>query len=121
MKMGYCLAIVLVVAVMMPFMGVAAAEEVTLKGEPVDMQCYLTGQSGDGHAACATACANKGTPIGFVTKKDGEEKMYLVLGADRKPAKDFMAAHMGKIVEAKGTVVEKNGLSILTVSEVTGD
>lgn len=121
MKMGYWLAIVLLAAVIMPFAGVATAEETTLKGEPVDIQCYLSGQSGAGHAACATVCANKGTPIGFVTKKDGKVKMYLVMGADRKPAKDFMAAHMGKQVEVKGTITEKNGLAILTVSEVTGD
>ncbi len=121
MKMKSFLAMVLLAAAVVPFVGVAMAEETTLKGEPVDIQCYLSGQSGAGHAACATACANKGTPIGFVTKKDGKEKMYLVMGADRKPAKDFMAAHMGKQVEAKGTVTEKNGLSIFTVSEVTGD
>ena len=65
MKIGYCVAIALVAAVMMPLIGVATAEEVSLKGEPVDMQCYLSGQSGEGHASCATACANKDIPIGF--------------------------------------------------------
>ncbi len=93
-----------------------------IKGEPVDIACYLVGQRGEGHASCAKSCAEKGLPIGFVTKgEDGEEQLYLVVGPDRKPAKDYMAAHMGKMVEAKGTVVEKDGLKILTVSEVTGD
>ena len=121
MKTGYAIAVLMLTLMLVPVMG-ASAEEVALKGEPVDLQCYMSGQSGPGHASCATACANKGIPIGFVTKdEDGKEKMYLVMGADRKPAKDFMAEHMGQNVTAKGTVSEKNGLSILTVSEVTGD
>ncbi len=122
MTTRYCFLLILVAALMTPFVGVSAEDEVTLKGEPVDIQCYLGGQSGEGHASCATSCAEKGLPIGFVTKgDDGKEQMYLVMGANRKPAKDYMAAHMGKTVQAKGTVVEKDGLKILTVSEVTGD
>jgi len=63
-----------------------------------------------------------GKPVGFVTSNaDGEKSLYLVVGGNNKAAKDYMADHMGKIVEAKGTVVEKDGLKILTVSEVTGD
>ena len=120
MKTRYCLAAVIIAAMFVPFVGTSAADEVTLKGEPVDIQCYLGGQSGEGHASCAKACAENGLPIGFVTKgDDGSEKMYLVTGPDRKPAKDYMAEHMGKQVEAKGTVTEKDGLSILTVSEVS--
>lgn len=121
MKTGYAIAVLMLTLVLMPVLS-ASAEEVVLKGEPVDIQCYLGGQSGAGHASCATSCAEKGLPIGFVTKgEDGKEQMYLVMGADRKPAKDYMAEHMGQNVTAKGTVTEKNGLKILTVSEVTGD
>lgn len=97
----------------------ATAADTTLKGEPVDMQCYLTGQSGEGHASCAKSCAEKGTPIGFMsTTADGKKQLYLVLGADRKPAKDFMAEHMGKQVTVTGTVTEKNGMKVITVSKV---
>ncbi len=122
MTTRYSLLLIMLAALMTPFVGVSAEDEVTLKGEPVDIQCYLGGQRGEGHASCAKSCADKGLPIGFVTKgEDGKEQMYLVMGADRKPAKDYMAEHMGKTVQAKGTVVEKDGLKILTVSEVTGD
>lgn len=120
MTTRYGLFFIMLAMAMAPFLGASAADEVTLKGEPVDIQCYLGGQRGAGHAACATTCANNGLPIGFVTKdEDGKEQMYLVMGANKKPAKDYMAAHMGKMVEAKGTVVEKNGLKILTVSSVS--
>ncbi len=122
MTKRYCFFLIVVAMLMTPFVGVSAEDEVTLKGEPVDIQCYLTGQRGEGHASCAKTCAEKGLPIGFVTKaEDGKEQMYLVMGANQKSAKDYMAEHMGKIVEAKGTVVEKDGLKILTVSEVTAD
>ena len=122
MTKRYCVLLIMLAALMVPFVGVSAEDEVTLKGEPVDIQCYLTGQSGEGHASCAASCAEKGLPIGFVTKgEDGKDQMYLVMGANRKPAKDYMAAHMGKTVQAKGTVVDKDGLKILTVTEVTGD
>ena len=122
MTTRYCLFFIMLatVTVMAPFLGASAADEVTLKGEPVDIQCYLGGQRGEGHAACAKTCAEKGLPIGFVTKgEDGKEQMYLVMGANQKSAKDYMVEHMGKMVEAKGKVVEKDGLKILTVSSVS--
>lgn len=120
MMKRYCFFVIVVATLMTPFVGVSAEDEVTLKGEPIDIQCYLSGRSGEGHASCAKSCAEKGLPIGFLTKgEDGEQTLYLVMGADGKASKDYMAAHMGKTVQAKGTVVEKDGLKILTVSEVT--
>ncbi len=123
MTTKYCLYVIMLAAAMAPFLGAGAEEEVTLEGEPVDIQCYLGGQRGAGHAACARSCAEKGLPIGFVTKgNDGKEQMYLVMGGNHKSAKDYMAKHMGKTVQAKGKVVEKDGLKILTVSKViTGE
>lgn len=97
----------------------AVAEDVTVKGEPVDMNCYLSGKSGEGHAACAKGCAEKGNPIGLSVKgADGKETLYLVLGAGGKAAKDLMAEHMGKEVSATGTVTEKGGMKVITVSKV---
>ena len=102
------------------FVGAAEeAQEVTLTGEPVDMECFLLGRSGEAHASCARSCAEKGTPIGFLAVDDeGNEALYLVLGAERKPAKEYMAEHMGKEVEATGKVTTKSGMKILTVSKV---
>ena len=99
--------------------GAEEAQEVSLMGEPVDIQCYLGGRSGEAHASCAASCAESGLPIGFVTVDDeGKEHLYLVMGAERKPAKDYMAEHMGQEVTATGTVVTKDGMKVLTVSKV---
>ncbi len=113
---------VVILAVLMTPLVVWAAsheeQETTLKGEPVDLKCFLQGRSGEGHAACATTCAKNGLPIGLLVKDGEESLLYLVMGGDNKPAKDHMAAHMGKQVKATGKVVEKNGLKIITVTKV---
>ena len=122
MTKRYCFFLIVVAMLTTPLVGVSAEDEVTLTGEPVDISCYLGGKSGEGHASCAKSCVQGGKPVGFVTSgDDGEKSLYLVVGGNNKAAKDYMADHMGKIVKAKGTVVEKDGLKILTVSEVTAD
>lgn len=92
-------------------------KDVELTGEAVDIACYLTGKSGEGHAGCATSCVSGGKPIGFVTKKDGKSMMIFVMDGD-KPAKDVLGPHMGKQITVKGTYQEKDGLKILQVKEV---
>lgn len=96
----------------------AAPKDVTLKGEPVDITCYLGGKSGPGHAGCATACANKGNPIGLVVGEGDEKVMYLVLGDGGKAAKDLLASHMGAQVTVTGKASTKEGLPVLVASKV---
>jgi predicted lipoprotein with Yx(FWY)xxD motif len=105
---------------LMPFAGFAADEPVTatLKGEAVDMHCYVAGRSGEAHAACATSCAEKGNPIGFVVKEGDKSELYLVIGAGGKQAKDVLAAHMGKQISVTGKVTTKDGMKIIAVEEV---
>ena len=99
---------------------VLAEEEAvkTLKGEAVDMHCYVAGRSGEAHAACATSCAERGNPIGFVVQEGEKAQLYLVIGSGSKQAKDVLAAHMGKQISVKGKVTEKEGMKILAVEEV---
>lgn len=109
------------VAVMLTPLFVSGAdedEEVTLTGEPVDIQCFLQGRSGLAHASCAQACAGKGLPVGFFVEGDEDEALYLVLGAEGKQAKDLLSEHMGKQVKATGKVSKKGGMKVLTVSKV---
>lgn len=116
-----CVAIAALAASLTPMVSAGAEDsvEVSVTGEPVDIQCYLSGRSGEAHASCAQTCAENGQPIGFATvDDDGKELLYLVMGADRKPAKEIMAGHMGKEVTATGTLVTKEGMKILTVSKV---
>lgn len=121
MKTKVLMGMLAVAMVLMPFAGFAADEpkEMTLTGEPVDINCYLTGKSGEGHAACATACAAKGNPIGLVVTEGDKSTLYLVIGAGGKQANDVLGSHMGKQVSVKGKVTKKEGLSVIEVAEVS--
>ena len=117
---GLMVAVVLAVApIAKTFAADAAPKDVVLTGEPVDMVCYMTGKSGPGHAGCATACANKGNPIGLVVKDGDKSTLYLVLGGGGKASKELMAAHMGAQVEVAGQASKKEGMNIITASKVT--
>src|SRR5215213_6959724 len=79
---------------------------VTVKGEAVDLWCYMEG--GDRGAAkkdCATACAKAGNPIGIV---DAKGNIYVTAGLeDHKPARDLLVEKMSQEVTATGTLVTK--------------
>ena len=110
----------LVCAVALPFAFAQDDAEKTLTGEPVDIACYLQGRSGEGHIACAKSCADKGQPIGLAVKEGDEVKLYLVLGAGGKAAKDIMGEHMGKQVKVTGKVSAKEGLMVIAAAAVEG-
>lgn len=88
-----------------------ATAEVSLKGEVVDMHCYVTRHGGEGkgagHAGCANACINRGVTPGFVAS-DG--RLYLLF--DEKPfsVKEKIAGLAGQQVTLTGTVVERDGV-----------
>jgi hypothetical protein len=87
--------------------------EVTLKGEVVDLHCYLTrGAKGADHAGCSNACISRGVSPGFLSE---EGKLYLLL--DEKPfsAKDKVAGLAGQQVTLTGTVVERDGVRGLLI------
>jgi hypothetical protein len=97
----------------------AASKAVTIKGEIVDIACYLAqGARGPGHAACATACAKAGGALGILAP-DG--KLYVsVLPDDHKHNPNYLLMdHIGQTVDAKGFVRSKggvNGMMILSVA-----
>ncbi len=91
---------------------------VTLKGEIVDLGCFLGHQSkGPGHAKCALQCAQKGMPIGLLAA-DGT--LYL-LTMDHADAKPFEAAKAkaGQNVTITGEVHEGSGMKSLEVKQVS--
>lgn len=106
------------IAVVPTFAAEEAAVDVVLSGEPVDITCYMSGKSGEGHAGCATACANKGNPIGLVVDEGDKKVLYLVLGADGKASKELMAEYMGYVVDVTGKASKKDGLNIIVASSV---
>jgi hypothetical protein len=90
---------------------------VTVKGEAVDLWCYMEG--GDRGAAkkdCATACAKAGNPIGIV---DAKRNIYVTAGLeDHKPARDLLVGKMSQEVTATGTLVTKGGTKMLFIKSV---
>src|SRR5712692_11233727 len=53
---------------------------VTVKGEVVDLWCYLEGgDHGASHKECGTACAKAGNPIGIV---DAKGNLYVTVGIE---------------------------------------
>ncbi len=81
-----------------------SAEEITLKGEVVEVSCYskmgVVKGTGAGHASCAVKCAKEGKPLGILTDGDG---LFKFVGeyTDNNNAK--LIPFVGKQVEVRGT------------------
>ena len=93
----------------------AAQEETqTVKGEIVDLMCYLDhGAKGEKHKGCAEKCIKSGGPVGLLS---GDE-IYLVIG-DHKPMNEELAPRAGQKVTLKGKVVEKHGMKMIENAEI---
>ncbi len=93
----------------------STAEMLTVKGEVLDMACYLDhGAQGPGHAACAKTCIESGLPVGI---KDEKGKVYLIIG-EHQPINQALAPHGGKVITVKGKVVNRDGISLIANAEV---
>jgi hypothetical protein len=90
---------------------------VTVKGEVVDMWCYMeSGEHGSSHKTCATACAKGGNPIGIV---DSKGELYVTAGLqDHQPAVDLLVSKMSEQVTVTGTLVTKGGVRMLFIKSV---
>ncbi len=95
----------------------AAPKAVTLKGEIVDMGCYLGHEAkGEKHKSCATKCIAGGMPMGLLT---ADNKLFL-LTLDHDNADPYNQAKnlAGDQVELTGTVMERGGMRALDVTAV---
>ena len=97
-----------------------AATTVTLKGEVVDMHCFVTRHGGEGrgasHAGCANACLARNVTAGFVAS-DG--KVYLLFDEKPFPVKEKITGLAGQAVTLTGVVVERDdvrGILLKTIS-----
>jgi len=89
---------------------------VSMKGEVVDMHCYLTrGAKGSEHAGCGNACLARGVTAGFLSE-DG--KLYVLLGEKPFAVKDAVAGLAGETVALKGTLVERAGVAGIQLQSV---
>src|SRR5438445_13661676 len=92
-------------------------ETVKVKGEVVDLWCFLEGgDRGADHKKCAIACAKAGNPIGLVTEKD---EVYVMMGIkDHQPGRDVLIDKMADTVTVEGTLVKKGGVQVIYVAAV---
>ena len=81
----------------------AKKKEVTtvIRGEVVDLACYLFDgkRKGEAHMACAAEGINSGNPVGILTTS-GE--LYLAIGKDLKPANPLLEPYAAKQVKVTG-------------------
>jgi hypothetical protein len=93
----------------------ASAATQTIKGEVVDLMCYLDhGAKGEKHKGCAKKCIESGGPVGLLTADD---QLYLVIG-DHQPLNKELSAKAAETVTLKGKVVERNGMKMIENAEL---
>ena len=92
-----------------------AGSEVTVKGEVLDMACYLDhGAHGEKHAQCAQTCIESGLPVGI---KGEDGKTYLLIG-EHKPLNKELAQYAAKTITVKGKLVSRDGINMIANAEV---
>ena len=89
----------------------------SVKGEILDLACYISHDShGEDHAKCAERCVKGGQPMGLL----GEDGTVYVLFADHGDESAYKSAQSfaGKMVEISGPLAEKDGVKGITVHSV---
>jgi hypothetical protein len=93
---------------------------ITVKGEVVDMHCFVTRHGGEGrgasHAGCANACLARNVTAGFVAT-DG--KVYLLFDEKPFPVKEKIAGLAGQAVTLTGAVVERDGVRGILLKSIS--
>ena len=95
----------------------ADGEAATVKGEVLDLACYVSHDAhGDDHAKCAERCVKGGQPMGLLA----EDGTVYVLFADHADDAAYKQAqsYAGKTVEVSGPMAEKAGMKGITVHAV---
>ena len=89
--------------------------DVTVKGEVLDMACYLDhGAHGEKHAQCAATCIESGLPVGI---KGEDGKTYLLIG-EHKPLNKTLAEFAGKTITVKGKLASRDGINMISNAEI---
>jgi hypothetical protein len=90
-------------------------QEVTVKGEVLDMACYLDhNATGEKHIACAKKCIESGLPAAI---KADDGKTYLLIG-EHKPLNSELAQYAGKTITVKGKLSSRDGINMIENAEI---
>lgn len=93
----------------------AAVKPTTLKGEVVDMGCYMAHEAhGAKHKECGAKCVTGGMPMGLLTSTG---KLYLItLNHENGDAYGQLKEWIDTEVEVTGVVSERAGIKSIDVS-----
>ena len=92
-----------------------AQDAITVKGEIVDLACYLSkGSKGKRHKTCAELCAKKGLPIGVLN--DAGDVYLLIEDHDDPAPYDAAKGLAGEQAEVTGKKFTKGGVQSILVS-----
>lgn len=98
--------------------GVRPGREIEIRGEVVEVSCYLRdGSRGESHKACALLCLKNGGQLGIV--EDGTGTLYPLASA--APATDPSAAAREEIAEhvaVRGRLYERAESRLLVVERL---
>lgn len=103
---------------------VAAGQTTTVRGEVVELACYLANNlTGPKHAVCAVSCAEGGAPLGILDKKAGKAYLIVLDHDDLMGAKSDMVLkkfkpYIAKDVTATGKIIQRGGLTGIAVASV---
>lgn len=96
-----------------------AQEAVTVRGEVVDMACYMAkDKKGPGHKSCALLCAKGGVPMGLLT--DSGDVYLLIDNHDNNEPYEAVKKLAGSQVELTGEKFVKPGVASIMVTGVKG-
>jgi hypothetical protein len=93
-------------------------EKVTLKGEVIDVWCYMEGgDHGADHKKCATACIKAGNPVGLLDEKGG---VFILLGGkkDHQPGQELLIDKVAETVTVEGILVKKGDSKVVFITSV---
>ena len=99
----------------------AGGKEITVKGELVDMACFMAHEGkGKKHAECGKMCVLGGSPLGIQT---GDGKVYLLVEdhSSAKAKKPYAQAKtlVAETVTIKGDAYERGGVQAIVVESVS--
>ena len=92
----------------------------------IDISCYFDdGASGPEHAACARKCIASGLPVGL---KATDGKIYVLIGKQEPPSHQVaprreslnaqLARYAAKVVTVQGTIIRKQGVTVIEDARV---
>ena len=97
-------------------------KEVTLTGEIIGLQCYVSGAmgkaTGPDHKQCATDCAKGGIPLALLEEKTKTVYMCGQTKSAMKGANELLMPYIADKVRVSGTLVEKGGMKMVLISKM---